>query len=119
MADLLIVEDDADAANALSALLEFEGHVVRTAYNGEEGLQRLEERVPELVLLDIEMPILDGPNMAYRMLLHNLDFEKVPIVLVSGVPNLRSIAAHVGTHYFLPKPFTLERLTSVLERALE
>lgn len=119
MADLLVVEDDADAADALSDVLAFEGHSVRVAHDGEQGLRRVDERTPDLVLLDIEMPLLDGPGMALRMFVHNLGLEKIPIVLVSGVPEISDFAARVGTPYFLPKPYTLDRLVHVIGRALK
>jgi len=118
MAELLIVEDDVDAAEALSEVLQLDGHVVAMAFNGVEGLARLEEHVPDVALVDIEMPALDGPGMSKRMFLHNLGFEEVPIILLSGAPQLRRVAAELGTPYFLAKPYTYEALTAVLTRAL-
>jgi len=118
MADVLIVEDDADAAGALAEVLSIDGHEVRIAFNGEQGLRLLHERVPDLVLLDVEMPILNGPGMATRVLIQDAGLEKVPILLVSGSPNLRQITTEVGTPYFLGKPYTYERLTSLLKRVL-
>jgi FixJ family two-component response regulator len=56
--------------------------------------------------------------MAYRMFVHNLGIEMIPIILVSGVPDIRGVAARVGTPYYLAKPYTLERLRSVIQRAL-
>ena len=118
MADLLIVEDDPDAADALAEILHLEGHTVRIAYNGQEGLVHLKRQFPDVVLLDIEMPVLDGPGMAYRMFLHNAGMEDIPVVLLSGVPTVRSIANEVGTPYFLPKPYTFEQLIAMVERVL-
>jgi CheY-like chemotaxis protein len=118
MAELCIVDDDADIAETLSEFLRDEGHRVRVAANGEEGLRLLDEGFPDLVLLDVEMPELDGPGMAHRMFLQNLGRENVPIVFLSGVADLHRVAARVGTPYYLPKPFSLERLLQVLSRAL-
>lgn len=118
MAVVLVVEDDADAAGALAEVLGSEGHQVTVAYNGEQGLRLLHERLPDLVLLDIELPILDGPGMAARMLARDAGMEKIPILLVSGSPDLRRVAAEVGTPYFLGKPYTYEQLMGVMARAL-
>lgn len=60
MADLLIIQDDPDLADALSMILEAAGHDVRVGYNGDEGLRLVMERSPDLALLDVEMPRARG-----------------------------------------------------------
>jgi len=119
MAELLIVEDDADIAETLGDVLRAEGHAVRVARNGEEGLRHLGPRLPDLVLLDVEMPVLTGPEMAYRMLVHDAGAEKIPVILLSGVADLQSVAAMVGTPYRLAKPANLEAVLELVARALE
>jgi DNA-binding response OmpR family regulator len=118
MADLLVVEDDPDTGEALVAILRAYGHVVRIAYDGEHGLRLLKERLPDVALLDVEMPVLDGPGMVVSMLIRDAGLEKVPIVLLSGVPDLRAVAARVGTPYYLAKPFPFAALDELLGRAL-
>ncbi len=102
MADLLVVDDDRNLAEVVAEVLQNYGHVVRVAHNGEVGLARLGERMPDLVVLDVEMPILRGPGMAMALLLRDCGLELVPIVLVSGAVGLEAIAAEVGTPYSLP-----------------
>ncbi len=118
MADLLIVDDDPDLAEVVQALLVAEGHRVRRAHDGEDGLRALFERLPELVVMDVDMPILDGPGMAYRMLVEDCGKETVPVVIVSGNINLPDIARRVGTPYALAKPFGPDQLLELLGRAL-
>jgi DNA-binding NtrC family response regulator len=118
MADLLIVDDDLDSAEALADILRAEGHEVRVGYDGREGLRLAGERYPDAALLDVEMPHLDGPGMALQMFVHNMGLEKVPVILLSGIANLSRIAVSIGTPYFLPKPYRYERLTALLDRAL-
>jgi CheY-like chemotaxis protein len=118
MADLVLVDDDPDIAQTLSEFLRDQGHLVRIAANGAEGLQLLDEGFPDVVLLDVEMPVLDGPRMAHCMFLHDTGWENVPILFLSGVADLDRIAARVGTPYYLPKPFSLDRLLQMLARAL-
>jgi DNA-binding NtrC family response regulator len=116
--DLLVVDDDHDLADCLAELLEEEGFKVRTARNGREGLRRIAERQPDLVLLDVEMPLLTGPEMSYEMFLRDAGQETIPIVLLSGVTNLHEVAEAVGTPYFLPKPCSFEAVERLLAKAL-
>ena len=118
MANLLLVDDDPDITETLSEFLRDQGHGVRVAANGAEALRLLDERLPDVVLLDVEMPVLDGPRMAHSMFLRNLGREQVPILFLSGVADLHRVAARIGTTYYLPKPFSLDRLLEMLARAL-
>lgn len=118
MAKLLVVDDDPDVAECLCSILEDEGHHVRVARDGREGLERIEEDKPDLALLDVEMPNLDGPGMAYALFLHNCGHELIPIVLLSGVANLKQVAERVGTAYYLAKPYRLEAMAALIQRAL-
>lgn len=118
MADILVVDDDPDAAESLADVVVFEGHQARVAYNGDEGLRQIHARVPDLLLLDVDMPMLDGPGMAYAMLVHNMGHEMIPIVLVSGIPGLAAVAQRIGTPYFIAKPFAYEDLVALVSRAL-
>jgi DNA-binding response OmpR family regulator len=118
VADVLIVDDDEDTLEALAELVACEGHRVCIAHDGVEGLQCLEAENVDLILLDVEMPRLTGPEMAYEIFVRDADVEKIPIVLLSGKLGLDRIAKAVGTPYFLPKPSTAEELCAFIERAL-
>ena len=117
--DVLVVDDDTDATGMLVEVLTNQGYRARAAKNGREGLALVHSRKPDLVLLDVEMPELTGPEMAYTMLLHNKGLEKVPIILCSGVLNLAHVAGQVGTPYFLTKPFTLDAMIRLIHRVLQ
>jgi DNA-binding NtrC family response regulator len=118
MGNLVIVDDDVDAADMLKEILQEDGHEVRVAHDGREGMAVLDARRPDVVLLDVEMPELTGPEVAIAMLVHNLGLENVPVILCSGVIDLPSTAALVGTPYFVAKPFTLDAIRRLIERAL-
>jgi DNA-binding response OmpR family regulator len=113
-----VVDDDVDLATIVARVLESQGFRVRIASSGEEGLLRLHDRLPDLVILDVEMPHLTGPQMAYRMFIHDAGFEQVPIVLVSGAVGLPDVAAKTGIPYSLAKPFDLDDLLALVSRAL-
>lgn len=119
MAHLLVVDDDNDIVDALRELLCAEGHDVHTASTGEEGLTVLRASpLPDVVILDVDMPVLGGPGMAHKMLLHNAGEEEIPIILMSGSENLREIARKMGTSYVVKKPATIRVFLTVLDRAL-
>jgi DNA-binding NtrC family response regulator len=117
MAQLLLVDDDQDVTAVLTLILQ-EQHTIRIAHNGEAGLRLLNECSPDLILLDVEMPVLDGPSMAYRVFLHDAGRELIPIVLISGVASLERVAERIGTPYYLLKPIDVEPLLELVERAL-
>lgn len=118
MADILLVEDDDDVALLMEAFLEDDGHSVRVAHDGEEGLARLRDKLPDLVLLDVEMPVMGGPGMAAEMIAENAGKERIPLLMISGTVGLSAIAAMVGTPYFLAKPFLPNELMALVGRAL-
>ena len=119
MAHLLMVDDDNDGVDAYAEFLRAEGHEVRTAGTGEEGLLALRAApLPDIIVLDVDMPVLGGPGMAHKMLLHDAGEEKIPILLMSGREDLRQVAARMGTQYFLKKPADTGEFLQVLGRAL-
>jgi DNA-binding NtrC family response regulator len=118
MADILVVDDDHDLAAALAEVLEDAGHTVRVAHDGWGGLAALDDRLPDLVLLDIEMPSLDGPGMAHQMFVLDVGRDKIPILLVSAFVGLPTVARRIGTPYCAPKPCGLDRLLRLVDRAL-
>jgi DNA-binding NtrC family response regulator len=119
MANLLLVDDDLDMVDAVAEILRAGGHQVRLARNGKEGLARLLEEEPELIVCDVDMPVLNGPEMASQLFVHDAGLEKIPILLMSGVPDLRRVAHCVGTPYFIGKPFSIEQLMDKLNQALK
>jgi DNA-binding NtrC family response regulator len=119
MAHLLLVDDDDDIVELFAGFLRSEGHDVSTASSGEEGLRALRAApLPDLVVLDVDMPILGGREMAHKMLLHDAGEENVPILLMSGREDLPEIAGRMGTPYFLRKPADTGRFLEMLGRAL-
>lgn len=112
---LLIVEDNVDAANTLRTALQSLGHIVRVARDGAEGLRLFEQFAPEVVLLDIGLPGMDGHEVARRMR-QMADDGNVSLVALTGWGQQgdRARAADAGFDAHLTKPATLDALTSVL-----
>jgi two-component system, chemotaxis family, chemotaxis protein CheY len=110
---VLVVDDDPDILDALSEILEAEGYEVQRARNGREALQRLEQGHPNLILLDLMMPVMDGWEFA-----RSLDPRaRPPIVVLSADRNVSIKAREIGALGWLAKPFELSELLSVVRRA--
>jgi len=119
MSTVLIVDDDSDIVECLSEVLLHGGHEVRSARTGEEGLIALRsKRLPDAIVLDVDMPVLGGPGMAHEMMLHDAGQEKIPIILSSGRSDLAALAAKMGTPYAIGKPVDADSLLALVARAL-
>jgi CheY-like chemotaxis protein len=90
MYPILVVEDDRDSRDALAALLRLEGHDVQCAANGAEALRRILTDTPELIVLDLFMPDMDGA-MLLEILRSYWRFRAVPVILWTAHPE--SLAA--------------------------
>lgn len=119
---VLVVEDDADFAGILAILLGIYGHEARVAANGPAALKEARERPPDVVLLDIGLPRMDGYEVARR--LAELGGEKRPLLIaVTGygreADRRRSAEAGIDLHLVKPvDPVVLQKVLSRFERIL-
>ncbi|MGZ3479291.1 MAG: response regulator [Myxococcaceae bacterium] len=111
---VLVVDDDPDILDALSEILEVEGYEVQRARNGREALQRLERGLPDLVLLDLMMPVMDGWEFARSL----SPAARPPIIVLSADRNVSSRAREIGAVEWLAKPFELAQLLAAVRRAV-
>jgi len=118
MAHILVVDDDPDVVETTALILSADGHEVDVASNGKEGLNALERALPDLLILDIEMPVLDGREMAKWMFVRDCGCERIPVLVVSGSANLKQVAELIGTPYRLAKPYHLDAFLRLVERAI-
>ncbi|NMO18985.1 response regulator [Pyxidicoccus fallax] len=114
---VLVVDDDPDILEALSEILEAEGFEIRRARNGKEALERLEPEPPNLILLDLMMPVMDGWEFAQRMR-QKPAVATIPIIVLSADRNVGSKAADIGAVGHLAKPFELNDLLDMVRRSL-
>ena len=116
---VLIVDDDESVREYVRVNLEAEGYTVREAGNAEEGLQVLEESTPDLVLLDVMMPQVDGWEML-RRLHERHGVGAIPVVMFSGKVDERTVgeAASRGAQGFIGKPFEPKQLIEQTKQLL-
>ena len=104
---ILVIDDDADARRMYSEYLRAKGWVVFTAADGRAGIDKTTSLTPDVVLLDLAMPRVDGWTVL-RYLRASSWTAKVPIVVVSAVDHARDAAFLSGCDAYLSKPCTPE-----------
>ena len=115
---VLVVDDEEGIRETLSGIFEDEGCSIVTANSGEEALDLLKEQNPDLILLDIWLPGIDGIQTLEEIKALRPD---LPVIMISGHGNIELAvkATRLGAYDFLEKPLSLERVLLVSKRALE
>jgi two-component system response regulator HydG len=106
------VEDDPDILSSLAEAIREEGFEVETAANGYQALSRLEQQLPDLIFLDLMMPLMDGWKFL-QVARDRFPAMRAPVVVLSAVHNLTQEAQRLGITRFLPKPFDLLEVTTL------
>jgi len=120
MANILIIDDDPDAADLVGRVMRRAGHTVETAGNGRLGIKRLTGTLPDLVILDMRMPEMDGAHFL-EVLRSYLRWQDVPVILVTAYPEDPGVAhaAELGAaEVFRKGDLDLEELAATVERKL-
>jgi len=119
-AKLLVVDDNIVNRMVLSRSLEQQGHIVETAENGEEGLKKIRTQSFDLVLLDIEMPIMDGFQVL-EACLNDVDLRQIPIIMTSAMEELDAVVkcVELGAEDYLTKPVNPVLLRARVNASLE
>jgi CheY-like chemotaxis protein len=112
---ILVVDDDKDAAESLAVLLRLVGHEVLLAHSGPAALDAAQEQAPDVVLLDIGLPNMDGLEVA-RRLRQDMGLTKVLLVALTGYgqEDIRSRTQEAGFNAHLVKPVDLDALQGLL-----
>jgi CheY-like chemotaxis protein len=112
---ILLVDDDPRLVNIVKMFLVIEGYDVATAQNGEEGLQEIEHQLPDLVILDVMMPGMDGLETCKRIR-GDPRTQNLPVVMFTALSGEDDIerARVAGANHLVTKPFNLVGLGSVV-----
>ncbi len=115
MADILVVDDDPSIARAFERFLKYDRHEFRLASSAEAGLRLLEERLPDLVFMDVRMPGLDGLQ-ALPMMRAKYPSADVVIMTAHGTSQTSIDAMRAGAFDLLPKPLDVEVLRAIIAK---
>ncbi|WP_045221663.1 sigma-54-dependent transcriptional regulator [Desulfonatronum thioautotrophicum] len=118
MAQIVIVDDEADIRTTLRGILEDEGHEVLEAASGEQGVEVLAEADPDLCFLDIWLPGMDGLEVLEHV--HGTA-PHLPMIMISGHGNIETAVAAIkkGAFDFIEKPLSLEKVLVTTAKAIE
>jgi DNA-binding response OmpR family regulator len=127
-ADILIIEDDHDLVNIMRIILESRHYQVREAYDGKQGYARIEEKMPDLIILDVMMSTeTEGFDLAYK-LQNTPAYRKIPILMLSSFPKKMMeegsekfqhlLGEYWPVAHFLEKPVEPKELLSVVENLI-
>ena len=116
---IMVVDDDPDMVTLLRARLEQREFNVMYAYSGSQALAGLEKQKPDLILLDIMMPEMDGFEVL-RRLKAAPETSSIPVILLSALDQLKDISTgyEMGADHYITKPFTNTHLMTVIDHLL-
>ena len=113
---VLVIDDDDELAEVLRQALRESGYAVATVRHGAAALDLIGQIQPDLILLDLRMPIMDGWSFVAQYRRSGKSSGR--IVLVSGHPDVREISQRLGADAYVGKPFELTQLLSTVQQQL-
>src|SRR5919197_2510611 len=115
---ILVIDDEAAIRDSLKMTLEYEGYEFVGAATGQEGLALAERDAPDVVMLDVKMPGMDGIEVLDRL---RAMYESLPVIVISGHGTVSTAfeAANKGAFDFIEKPFATEKVLVTLRNALD
>jgi DNA-binding response OmpR family regulator len=119
MKKILIVDDEQDIVESLKFVLESNDYTCYCAYNGEDGLRLAKEIVPDLMILDVMMPKINGYKIS-RLLKYDAKYKDIPIIMVTARSQLedKMIGEETGVNEYITKPFELDQIVKKVEEYL-
>jgi DNA-binding response OmpR family regulator len=108
---ILVVDDEVDLVKTVQFSLEAEGYKVLVSYNGEDALNQSRKENPDLILLDVMLPKLDGYKVC-RLLKFDDRYKHIPILMLTAKTQQkdRSLGMETGADEYITKPFDMEEL---------
>ena len=119
-ARILVVDDEPDLVDTIQRRLEYFDWDVTTAFNGEEGLENAVSEKPDLIVLDIEMPVMDGHEMLKQLRKHP-DLRNIPVIMCTMSDKIQDITMASSNNIcdYVTKPFDFAALTEKIATALK
>ena len=119
MSKILVVEDDPSISSLLERALSSSGHSVHLAGDGVAGFEKCNEVQPDIAVLDVNLPKLDGLSLAKQMKAKD-NLKHIPIIFLTAQDRPKDMIAGIqaGAKHYLTKPFKLEDLLSKIKKLL-
>lgn len=116
---ILVVDDQVDLVKTIQFALELEGYEVLVSYNGEDALNQAQRENPDLILLDIMLPKLDGYKVC-RLLKFDEQFKHIPILMVTAKTQEKDkiLGVETGADEYITKPFDIDDLIGKIKKYL-
>ncbi|MCX5712146.1 MAG: response regulator [Candidatus Omnitrophica bacterium] len=117
---ILVVDDEAELVELVKMRLEANGYSVLTAYDGKEALDIAKKEMPDLIILDLMLPKIDGYKVC-RMLKFDEKYKKIPIIMFTAraLESDKKVGLEVGADDYMVKPFEPELLLSKIKEFLK
>ncbi len=116
---IMVVDDNADIVAVIKTILEDKGYALQFAYSGQEAFNLLGEQKPDLILLDILMPKVNGLEVL-TLLKENPDTRSIPVILLTSKVEYKDVLEGYkkGAAYYITKPFTKNQLLNDIDSIL-
>jgi DNA-binding response OmpR family regulator len=120
MKKILIVDDEQDIVESLKFVLEGNNYTCYCAYNGEDGLNLAREIIPDLIILDVMMPRINGYKIS-RLLKFDKKYQNIPILMITARSQEEDklIGEETGANEYITKPFDLNEVLQIVQKYLE
>ena len=115
---ILAVDDDLYILDALVELLKYSGYDVNTTPRGDEVFKKIDECVPDLILLDVMLSGTDGREIC-KQLKSNIATSGIPVIMISATPSISDSVKSFGANDFIAKPFDIFQLLNKIEKQLQ
>jgi len=117
---ILVCDDERHIVRLIQVNLEKQGYQVVTAYDGKEGLEKIRSERPNLVVLDVMMPYMDGFEVL-KNLRRDVEFENLPVIMLTAKAQDKDVfeGYHYGADMYLTKPFNPNELVTFVKRIAE
>ncbi len=116
---ILIVDDEQDIVETLKFMLEAQGYECFCAYDGENGLNMAKELIPDLMILDVMMPKINGYKIS-RLLKYDNKYKDIPIIMITARSQEEDkvIGQETGVNEYITKPFELDEVINKVNEYL-
>lgn len=117
MKKVLIVDDEKDIVETIQFVLEAQGYSCITAFDGEKGLKKAKDKNPDLIILDVMMPNINGFKIS-RLLKFDAKYKNIPIIMLTARSQKedKMIGEETGADLYMTKPFDIDQLVNNVKK---